>query len=520
MLIRHPRIYLDATGRSSDALLVEGGRVVATGDKARQQHDDGPVVDPEAACLFPALADAHCHLWGLGRRAGALELHDAPDAEAVLERVRNIRPDTLPTEWILGRGWDDHDWSRGARLTRADLDEVWPNRPVCLHRVDNHAVVVNSEALRRAGLPTSPDASFKCGEEGEFERHTDGSPTGLLVDGALEPILEAIPDPDLEEDRRMFEEAAERYRQFGIASAHLAKADIDRLDMLQAMKQRGELPLRLYVMADGSGGGLESLLARGPEHDDDAWLSMRAVKHFADGALGSGGALLLEPDREGHRGLEVTSAEALRRHAEALVESGWQMAVHAIGDRAARHVLDAFERTDAVSRREVRPRLEHAQMLTEADCARLDDLSTIASIQPIHLRSDATWAAQRLHEPQLDRLFPWRALSEHAVLAAGSDFPIEDPNPWHGIATALSRRDADGRTFRGEKTFSREEILAAYTTGAAHAAHWEDDLGRLGLGYRADIITLDRDPLRASPASLWDTEVESMWIDGESIELD
>jgi predicted amidohydrolase YtcJ len=333
----------------------------------------------------------------------------------------------------------------------------------------------------------------------------------------MEPVLEAIPDPDEAEDRRMFEEAAEHFRQMGIASAHLAKADVERLEMLQRMHRDGELPLRLYVMADGGDAAIESHLDGGPRHDDDAWLSMRAIKHFADGALGSGGALLMESDREGNRGLEVTPPDDLCRRAERLAEGGWQMAVHAIGDRAARNVLDAFESIPSTSRERLRPRLEHAQMLTEPDRARLSELSAIASIQPIHLRSDAAWADDRLHDSQLDRLFPWPDLSDHAVLAAGSDYPIEDPNPWHGVATALTRRTADGRRFQPERALSRSSILAAYTTGAAHAAHWEDELGRLDPGFAADVVALDCDPLRAAPEAIWSTEVLETWIAGEPV---
>jgi hypothetical protein len=342
-------------------------------------------------------------------------------------------------------------------------------------------------------------------------RDADGRLTGLLVDEAMDPVLEAIPPSDRAEDRRMFRRAADRFLDYGVTCVHIARTEVDRLEMVRRMHADGELPLRMYLLIDGEDDDLPEVLAEGPTHDPAAELSVGGVKYFADGALGSGGALLEGSYADGESGLAVTSAEALREHAVELMEAGWQMAVHAIGDRAARRVLDAYAAVDPAVRDEVRPRLEHAQMLTDADCARIGELSCVASIQPIHMYSDAAWADEVLDAEQLDRLFRWRELADRTVLAAGSDFPIEDPNPWHGIATALSRRDAAGRVFRGGQALTRSQILAAYTTGPAHAAHWEEKLGRLDPGFVADVIALDRDPFVEAPDSIWDTEVVGMW---------
>jgi predicted amidohydrolase YtcJ len=189
--------------------------------------------------------------------------------------------------------------------------------------------------------------------------------------------------------------------------------------------------------------------------------------------------------------------------------------VHAIGDAGARDVLDAFAAIDPADREATRPRMEHAQMVTAEDCQRFSELGVIASIQPVHLRSDAAWVDELLSSEQLERLFPWRRLAEHApALAAGSDYPIEDPNPWHGIATAVTRRDAKGRVFGARQALTRTEILKAYTEGAAWAARWEG-LGRLEVGYRADFVVLDRDPLTCSDQDLWDTTALSLWVNGE-----
>lgn len=509
MLILHDTIYLDATGATTDALLVRGGRVVAVGESARERHDDSErVLQPDGACLFPGLADAHCHLWGLGRRAGSIELSGADSWEEAREMLQGLEVDALPAGWVLGRRWDEHGWAdvgaADAQDWRADLDALFPETPVCLHRVDHHAVIANTEALRRGG-----DVG---GDGGRAVRDADGRLTGLLVDEAMDPVLDAIPPAGVDEDRQMYLEAAEQYLEYGITCAHIARAEIDRIEMVREMHADGDLPLRMYLLADGEDERLPSLLEEGPIHDPAAELSIRGVKFFADGALGSGGALLLDSYRDGTSGLEVTSAETLRERAPELMEAGWQIAVHAIGDRATRNVLDAYEAAPAEVRERVRPRLEHAQVMTDRDITRLSELSTVASIQPIHMYSDAAWADDVLSDEQLGRLFPWRRQLAETTLAAGSDFPIEDPNPWHGIATAISRRTADGEPFHASEALTREEILAAYTTGAARAAHWEDRLGQLRPGYAADVIALDRDPFREEPESIWEMEVLETWV--------
>ena len=300
----------------------------------------------------------------------------------------------------------------------------------------------------------------------------------------------------------------------------MALTEVERLPMLQQMAEAGELPLRVYAIVDGTDADLDRVLGHGPLHDPDGWLSIRAIKLFADGALGSRGAHLLQPYPDGSHGLVMTDKKEMTRRAAAFMEDGWQVAVHAIGDAGARQVLDAFDAVPERVRRRVRPRLEHAQMMTDEDIDRMGELAAIASIQPIHLRSDAGWAHEVLSKMQLERLYPWTKLVKATTLAAGSDYPIENPNPWHGIATALTRRSEAGEPFFADKTLAREQILEAYTTGAAYAAHWEKTLGKLAEGFAADIIALDRDPFEATPDEIWETEVLQMWLGGQEMLLE
>ncbi|MBA2660741.1 MAG: amidohydrolase [Bradymonadaceae bacterium] len=513
MLILHPKIYLAASPTATtDALLIRDGHVLAVGDQARRLGHGEALVEPGGACLFPALADAHIHLWGLGLREDTVNLRGM-SPEAIYVALSAASPG--PHGWVFGTHWDDNLWPEGETLALGELDRLFADTPVSLRRVDGHALWVNSAALRRANITRES----QCGEGGRIDRDASGALSGLLVDHGMDRVLAAIEPPSQDEDLAVFERSARMLRGFGVASAHMAWMQIDRLAMLQAMHGAGTLPLRVYLMIDGEDPGLAGLLAAGPQHDEQAWLSWRAVKFFADGAMGSRGARMLEPYRGGGQGLRIYGAGELAKSSAALMAAGWQVAVHAIGDAAVREVLDAFAGVDGEVRARLRPRLEHAQIVSEQDFARFGELSTIASIQPIHMRSDAPWAARMLHAEQLAGLYAWRKLAAHTGFAGGSDYPIDDPNPWHAIATAISRRDANEQVFAEDQALSRTEALGAYTEGAAFAAHWEQVLGKLEAGFAADVIALDRDPFLEPPESIWNTQVVDMWIAGKRQDL-
>ncbi len=511
MLIEHPRIYLDATGTRTDALLVADGRVTATGDEARALADDDTVVHrPEGVCLFPALADAHIHLWGMGQRAGAIDLEGTAAPTEVYERLRNSDDTTKFTDWVIGHGFNDHYWEHGLELSRERLDEMYPDTPVCLFRSALHAAIVNSAALERAGI----DDNFQPGGGGRAERDGDGRLTGLLVDDGLEPIKKAIPAPSEDEDQYILNRCAAALHSYGIASAHMAKMSPRRLSFLKRLRENGELPLRIHTMIDGVGLDYDDMPFE-PFCDPEAWCSWTTIKFFADGALGSLGGLVIDAYHDGTSGLRLYTAEEFEEIFPKLTAKGWQLAVHAIGDQAARNVLDGFAACPTAELEQIRPRLEHSQMMTREDIARMSDLSVIASIQPIHLHDDCVWAHEVLADYQLDRLYDFERIAEHALLAGGSDYPVADANPWHGISCAMTRLTRDGKEFFPEKALTREAILAAYTSGAAYSAFWEDQLGKLHAGYKADIIAIDRDPFEESAESIWDTQVLQMWIEGE-----
>ena len=504
MLLLHPRIYLDATGACTDALLIRDGRVVAIGKEAKAAVGDSsavgePVHKPQGACLFPALGEAHIHLWGLGLRGGSVDLRGM-DVDAIIEALKDAQPQT--DGWIFGTNWDEHNFSAHQDLSRERLDELFPDNPLCLRRVDGHAFWVNTAALQRCRF----HQNYQPGDGGFAEVDAQGQLTGKLVDLAMEPVIDALPQPDIEEDREVFLKTCQTLRDQGIAFCTLAFCPVDRLDMLKELSADQKIPLHVDVLVDGMDPDLDEVLSEGPFHGEN--LRIGGVKVFADGAMGSAGAHLLTPYRTGGRGMRIHPEGFLARRIPELMQQGWQVAVHAIGDAAAREVLDAFENVPSELRKKLRPRLEHAQIVDPRDSPRFDELDVIASIQPIHLRSDAPWAARRLHPEQLQNLFPWRSLLP-ATLCAGSDYPIDDLNPWHGISTAMTRKGSDGVAFRPEDALNLSEILAAYTTGAAFAAHCEDDFGTLHPGARAEFAILAVDLFEATPEEIWELQVKS-----------
>jgi predicted amidohydrolase YtcJ len=504
MLIIHPNIRIDSDGAQTGALLVREGEVVATGDDARRLAGaDDAVIKPDCACLMPAMSDAHAHPWGLGQRAGVIDLRGAGSPAEVMRLLGSDDAGAAPIGWVMGSGWDDNRWA-GAGLKLAELDAMFPGVPVFLLRVDYHAAWVNSAALRMAGI--GPGWVSPGG--GRAVMDARGEPTGLLIDDAMEPVQALMPPVSLTEELRVFEERARMYRKYGVATVHNAYVSVAQQAMMRELSAAGPLPLRIYSMIDGTDAALEPLLAAGPVRDPAAMLSGAAIKFFADGAMGSRGAQVWEPYLDGSMGLEVTSAAVLAERARALMAAGWQVCVHAIGDRAASHVLDAYEGVPDAQRAAARPRLEHAQMMRHEDIARMGRLGVIASIQPVHMVSDSPWAPKLLGAERMDRVFAFaRMVQAGCRLAAGSDHPIDDPSPWRGIEAAVRRVNRAGEVFYPDQALGRVEILRAYLEGAAWAARWEGRLGRLERGYVAEVIGLTGDPWTCEAAQLGELEV-------------
>jgi predicted amidohydrolase YtcJ len=507
-LIVHPNIRLNSRGDATDALLIRAGKVAARGDDARRLAGaEDRVVRPDAACLMPALIEAHAHPWGLGQRAGVCDLRGARSSAEVLGRLARHPGAPTSAPWVLGEGLDDNLWAAGDVLTAEALDRLLPGVPIFLRRIDYHAAWVSGEALVRAQI--TPGWTPPGGGRAEVDEA--GRLTGFLVDDAMDPVLALIPAATLDDARLLLEAHARLYRALGVATVHNAYVSVAEHRAL-APRADARPCLRLYNMIDGTDAALGELLEAGPERDV-RWAGC-AVKFFADGAMGSRGALLWEPYDDGTLGLEVTPAQVLLSRVPALLEAGWQVCVHAIGDRAAAQVLDAYEAASSSVRQATRPRLEHCQMMTHADIARMARLSVIASVQPIHMSSDSPWAVGYVGEARRERLFAYETMRRAGcVLAGGSDYPIDDPSPWHGLHAACTRINRAGGVFGAGEALARRDALRMYLEGAAWAGFMEGRLGALEMGCEAEVIGVDVDPWACEADAL--REVRVVWGLGE-----
>jgi predicted amidohydrolase YtcJ len=498
MLLTNGRIYtLDARNTVADTLVIRDGRVAFTGRRADVTPAPGEeIVDLGGRAALPGLVDAHGHLMHLARVRLTLDLRGAESEEAAARRVGE-RAARLPRgEWISGRNWDQNLWP-GARFPgKTPLDRVAPDHPVALVRIDGHATWANSAALAAAGI----DRTTRDPEGGVIARDAGGEPTGLLVDTAQRLLHGVEPRPTDEQFDRAVRECLADCLAVGLTGIHEMGAELYALAAYRRLVERGAFPFRNYVAAAGrSKSTWEHYRERGPERVGDGRVTVGALKLMADGALGSRGAALHEPycDDPGNSGLVLMDGAEVERLTLQALARGFQVCVHAIGDRANTLVLDAFERAlGRTPRPDHRLRVEHAQILTERDVPRFARLGALPSMQATHCTSDMAWAAERLGPERLRGAYAWRSLlATGVIIAGGSDFPVESPNPFHGIHAAVTRRPRDGadKGWQPEQRMTREEAVRSFTAWNAFASRQERDLGTLEAGKQADVVVLSDD---------------------------
>lgn len=492
---------------TAEALLVRGGKVAAVGSRAAlvaEMTETVRLVDLGEATLVPGLVDAHGHLLSYGRSLSILEL-SARSLADLYAKLNRVPATSFQGDWLVGRGWDQNDWPEQERdfPTRARLDELFPTTPVYLTRIDGHAAWVNGEALRRAKV----SAKTADPPGGRILRNARGEPTGVFVDNAMDLFEGVLPPPTEVQREEWLKAALERLARAGLVAVHDAGMDLATFQLLQQWDLAERLPLRVYGMVDGQGKDVPRFLELGPYQG--RLLTLRAVKFLMDGALGSRGAALGAPyaDAPLEQGLLMLTPDELVERASVFMERGFQVAVHAIGDRANRLVMDALaQAAERTKTRGGRHRLEHAQVLAPEDIPRLAALGWIASMQPVHATSDMPWAERRLGRERLRGAYAWKSLGKAGVpLAFGSDFPVEDPNPLAGLYAARTRQDPAGNPEGGwfpEERLNGEEALRAFTAGAAYASFGEQTRGELSVGKDADFTALSVDPLSDPPAQL------------------
>ncbi|MBN1953823.1 MAG: amidohydrolase [Anaerolineae bacterium] len=507
---------MDPHRPQATAVAIRDGWVRAVGgDELRDSPAAAEVVDLEGRCVVPGLADSHIHFVSFALGLQQIDLTAAPSLAEMVARVARRVRETPPGEWILGRGWDQELWPEGRFPTAADLDAAAPQHPVALLAKSGHALVVNSLALERAGIPADPPDP----PGGRFERAAGGSLSGLVLEEAIGSIMDCVPQPDAETAAAALRSGFERAWRVGLTSIH----DVDggvAFDAYQRLHARGELGLRVikYLPLEVLDAALELNLRAGLGDD---WLRVGGIKLFADGALGPRTAAMLAPyvGEPDNLGILTIQEEELGDIAQRASTGGLPLAVHAIGDRANRMVLDALAAVQAAGLPALRHRIEHVQALHQDDVGRLAALGVVASMQPLHAPQDALMA-DRYWGERSALAYAWRSLLDAGtVLAFGSDCPVEDLAPLRGIHAAVTRARPDGyggpQGWRPQQCLAVKEAVRAYTRGAAYAGGVERRLGMLAPGQRGDLVLLERDIFTGDPAAIAETAVLGTMIAGE-----
>lgn len=504
------------------ALIDDDGKIAAVGANAmlKQRAGEAEVVDGGGAVMLPGLIDAHGHVMGLGQMALEVDLSGTRSLEEALEAVRAYAEANPDAKWIKGRGWNQESWGLDRFPTAEELDAAVADRPVWLSRVDGHAGWANTKAMQLAKVT----AATKAPAGGEIIRGEDGTPLGVFVDAAEDLIARHVPAPTAEEQEAALEAALKTMASVGLTGVHDAGIDQKTWALYRRFGEEGRLTARIYAMIGGVGKDFDVLSKAGPQDKlYDGRLSLRAVKLYADGALGSRGAALIEPyaDAPESKGLAFNTDSGLANMISKSIAKGYQVNVHAIGDAANRQVLKTFGMILPYTGQGLRHRIEHAQVLNPEDIKKLTELGLIASMQPTHATSDWQMAEKRLGADRLEGAYAWKAvLKSGGKLAFGSDFPVEAPNPFHGLYAAITRQTPAGEPEGGwlpEQKVSMIEAFYAFTLGAAHAGHQESQVGSLASGKWADFVLVDKDIFTAPPQDLLNTKVLETWVAGKRV---
>lgn len=515
LIVHHAVVYTaDNQMNIEDALAVKDGKFVAVGsnDEILKNYRAANMVDAQGLAVFPGLIDAHCHFLGLGLNLNQAQLAGTQSFAEVLARVKDYAAmNEAPV--IRGRGWDQNDWTQKDFPTKDSLDLLFPDRPVVLERIDGHAYLVNQKALDLAGIDQNTQMP------GGTVVLKNGKPTGVLVDTPMSLVDAVLPAPSPAEKAKALKEAQKIAFKYGLTTVDDAGLDKEDILLIDSLQQRGELDIRVYAMIANRPENLDYFLTKAPYKTDR--LNVRSVKVYADGALGSRGAALLEPysDAPEHKGTLITDLEALKTLAARISKTPYQMNTHAIGDAANAAVIEAY-RDYVRLLRDPRWRIEHAQVIDSADFDKFSK-KIIPSIQPLHATSDMYWAEDRLGSARVKNAYAFKDLLDWAGLVAlGTDFPVETVNPFHTFYAAIARKDLNGNPeggYQTENKLSRGDALLGMTRWAAYANFEEKEKGSIEPGKVADFVILDRDIMEVPHRMIPATRVVATLIDGKIV---
>lgn len=536
LVLKNANIYtVDERNPSAQAVAVKGDKIVFVGSDAEVQSYIGHgthVLDLKGATVVPGLTDAHYHFLGVGARELTFNLEGTKSLDELLQRVKERVASTKHGEWIIGRGWIETFWTPPTFPTRWDLDKVAPDNPVSLTRADGHAIVVNSAALKLAGIDRNTPAPFG----GEISKDKNGEPNGMLLDHAQELVRSKIPPEDAADPEKAAIAADKRSLMLGWCEVQDPGGSFADVDVYKKLYQQGKLKVRIYKAVYGPGPQADRLLREGAQIGlFDHHLTLRTIKVVSDGALGSRGAALLAPysDKPDTSGFLTVEADKLRPMLVSALKQGIQVQTHAIGDRANRFMLDEYERAfNAVppdQRKVADPRWrdEHTQIVNPADLPRFAQLHVIPSMQPSHAIGDLFFAPRRLGMERLKGAYAWETLIKSGVpVAGGSDAPVERGEPMIEFYAAVARKPLPSHAHDGslnpeawhpEEAMTREQALKAFTIWAAYAAFEEDIKGSITPGKLADFNVLSADIMKIPETQILETKNLMTIIGGQVV---
>ena len=510
----------------AEALAILGDTIVFVGSNnlaKDYQCGQAKVVDLSSSYIYPGFVDSHAHLKGIGYRESSLNLQGINSLKEMLTTVEIFANNIPSGEWIVGRGWIEKVWPEKRFPTRHDLDRFSLDKPVILERADGHAVVVNSLALKLAGITS--DSQDPHG--GRIEKDEEGEPTGMLVDRATTLVEKLIPKRTRQEDKKDLQVGINRNVSLGWTQVQIAGGTFSDVELLEEIKGEGNLLQRIYF-AVSEGEPAKELLEKGPILDSEHMLTVRGIKHYADGALGSRGAALLEKYHDyDTEGLLIFKKEEIMPVLEEALQKGIQVQTHAIGDKGNKVTLDwyqeAFNSVSNEERQIIDPRwrIEHSQIITKEDQIRFKNMKIIASMQPSHAIGDLHFAPDRLGMERVGDGYVWRNLIDlGVVIAGGSDAPVEIGDPRIEFYAAVARKDLDGFYDKGwhlEQAVSRSEALKMFTIWPAFAAFQEDIKGTIEVGKLADLTVFSKDIMKVTPEEILQAEVVLTIVNGKIV---
>jgi len=516
LLVKNAVVYtVDSAFTTAEAFVVNGGKIIAVGntDSLEGKYQAREVIDAEGMAVYPGFIDAHAHFYEYGMGLQQVNLKDIKSWAAVVDTVKAYA-EKNPDGWIIGNGWDQNLWAGKKFPDKAKLDSLFPVRPVVLTRVDGHAVIANQAALNIAGIKPGQTVAG-----GEVET-VNGKLTGMLVDNAKSFVLRKIPDPTEQMIQNAFLSAQSNCFAVGLTTVDDCGLPYTMVSTIAELQHKGDLKMRLYVMLADKQENYDYLFKRGVYKTPR--LDVRGFKVYADGALGSRGACLLQPyaDQKNWNGFLLSNQKHLEQVAKLLAAKGFQLSTHAIGDSANRVMLKIYAGV-LKGKNDRRWRIEHAQVLSPGDINYFGNYNIIPSVQPTHATSDMYWAGQRLGSERLKSAYAYKQLlQQNGWIALGTDFPVENINPVYTFYAAVVRKDLKGfpaNGFQTENKLSRVEALRGMTIWAAKANFEEKEKGSIEPGKYADFVITDEDLMKVGASELPKISVVKTFINGEKV---